>query len=236
MDIDGNNHRVLVFKTVSTESIPLYDTSLWDVSFSLAAGELLLIRMEPGRFRLPLADLAAGIVEPGTGAVEFLGRNWFELSPDEAAAQRGKIGRLFEEQGWVGHLDVGENITLAQRHHSSRPIAEIENEAINLARFFGLPGLPRSTVSALRREDLYRSAFIRAFLAKPALIILERPTRTLFPGIMPPLINAIQAARNRGSAVIWTTSEAAVWNEAGIRATLKCTMFGARMSVAGEDQ
>ena len=236
MDIDGGNRKVLAFKTVSTESIPVYDTSLWDISFSLVAGELLLVRLEQGRFRLPLADLAAGILEPGTGAVEFLGRNWFELGPDEAAAQRGRIGRLFEEQGWVGHLDVGENITLAQRHHSSRQIAQIENEAINLARFFGLPGLPRSTISALRREDLYRSALIRAFLGHPALIILERPTRNLFPGIMPALINAIQAARNQGSTVIWTTSEAAVWNETGIQATLKCTMFGSRMSVAGEDQ
>jgi phospholipid/cholesterol/gamma-HCH transport system ATP-binding protein len=231
VDSGGNHTPVLAFKVVSTEPDSMFDSPLWDVTFTLSRGELLLIRLESGRFRLPLADLAAGVLEPGQGTVEFLGDNWFRISPDYSSTQRGKIGRVFEDHGWISNLDIGENITLAQRHHSNRSDSDIEEEATNLAKMFGLPGLPHRALAGTRREDLRRSAFIRAFIGNPALIILERPTRDIFPGIMPPLMNAIRAARDRGSAVIWTTSEDRVWSESAIHATMKCTMFGSRMNM-----
>ena len=232
VDSGGNRSLVLAFNGVSTE--PLFDSPLWDVTFTLSQGEVLLIRLERGRFRLPLADLAAGVLYPDRGIVEFLGENWLRMSPDYSSAQRGKIGRVFEDHGWISNLDIGENITLAQRHHSTRSDSDIEEEATHLARMFGLPGLPHHPVAGMHREDLRRSELIRAFIGTSVLIILERPTRNIFPGIMPPLMNAIRAARDRGSAVIWTTSEDRVWSESGIHATLKCTMFGSRMNVIKE--
>ena len=234
-ETDDYNRAVLSFKGVSTEPAPFFDTPLWDVSFTLSQGELLLVRMERGRFRLPLADLATGILEPADGIVEFLGKNWQEMTADNAAAQRGKVGRVFENLGWINFLDVGQNITLAQRHHSFRSDSDVEEEAIGLARLFGLPGLPHTSVSRARREDLNRAAFIRAFLGQPALIVLERPTRDLLPGILSPLMNAVRLARDRGSAIIWTTSEDVVWSNPDIHATLKCTMFGSRMNVVEEE-
>lgn len=234
-DSGGKHTPVLAFKGVSTDPDRIFDSPLWDVTFTLSQGELLLIRLERGRFKLPLADLAAGVLEPGQGTVQFLGESWLRMLPDYSSTQRGKIGRVFEDHGWISNLDIGENIILAQRHHSNRSDSDIEEEATQLARMFGLPGLPHRALAGMHREDLGRSAFIRAFLGNSALIILERPTRNLFPGIMPPLMNAIRAARDRGSAVIWTTSEERVWSERGIHATLKCTMFGSRMNVIKED-
>ena len=231
IDSGGNHTPALAFKGVSTEPEALFDSPLWDVTFTLSRGELLLIRLERGRFRLPVADLAAGVLEPGQGTVEFLGENWLRMSPDYSSTQRGKIGRVFEDHGWISNLDIDENITLAQRHHSNRSDSNIEEEATRLARMFGLPGLPHRAVAGMRREDLRRSELIRAFIGNPVLIILERPTRNIFPGIMPPLMNTLRVARDRGSAVIWTTSEDHVWSESGIHATLKCTMFGSRMSM-----
>ena len=222
---------MLAFNGVSTEPEPLFDSPLWDVTFTLSRGELLLLRLERGRFRLPLADLAAGVLEPGQGTIEFFGENWLRMSPDYSSTQRGKIGRVFEDHGWISNLAIDENITLAQRHHSNRSDSDIEEEATRLARMFGIPGLPHRPVAGMRREDLRRSELIRAFIGNPMLIILERPTRNIFPGIMPSLMNAIRAARDRGSAVIWTTSEDRVWSESGIHATLKCTMFGSRMNM-----
>ncbi len=232
----ADSQAVLAFRGVSTEPSPFFDTPLWDVSFRLSQGQLLLVRMEQGRFRLPLADLAAGILKPTNGAVDFMGNNWQEMAADGASAQRAKVGRVFEGRGWVNFLDVSQNITLAQRHHTTRSDSDIEAEATELARLFGLPGLPHRAVSGARREDLNRSAFVRAFLGQPALIILERPTRDLMPGILPPLVNAVRMARDRGSAIIWTTSEDLVWRDPGIQATYKCTMFGARMNVVAEEK
>src|SRR4051794_8399909 len=107
---------IVKFGNVSVPSNSQFETGLWNISFELNAGELLLVRIERENERLPLADATEGLVPPVQGIVRFLGEDWQALSADRAAALRGKIGRLFEDEGWISELDVDENIFLAERH------------------------------------------------------------------------------------------------------------------------
>ena len=164
---------ILKFSDVSVESSPHYETELWNISFALNPGDLLLVRIERENERLPLADASEGLVQPKPGSVMFLGEDWQSMSADHAAAQRGKIGRLFEGEGWVSDLEVDQNIVLSQRHHTRRSEEEILGEALQFARVFGLPGLPRGRPGSVRRPDLRKAACIRAFLP---LSPLQRPS------------------------------------------------------------
>ena len=222
---------ILNFSEVTVESSPYYETGLWNCSFDLNAGELLLVRMERENERLPLADATEGLVPPDHGCVKFLGEDWQRMPADRAAAQRGKIGRLFEEEGWIGDLDVDENIMLAQRHHTARSDQEILEEALKLARVFGLPGLPRGRPGKMRRWDLRKAACIRAFLGQPLLIMLEQSLHGVYADLMAPLLNAAQSARNRGAAVVWTIVDPKIWNHPGIRPTTRARMFGSELRV-----
>jgi phospholipid/cholesterol/gamma-HCH transport system ATP-binding protein len=76
-------------------------------------------------------------------------------------------------------------------------------------------GLPDDVM----RTDHQRAACIRAFLGQPELILLEEPTFGVYPEILPPLINAIRRACDRGSGVIWLTLEDHVWNDPLLPAT-----------------
>ena len=120
---------------------------------------------------------------------------------------------------------------LAQRHHTGRSEEEIMQEALNYARMFGLPGLPRGRPAKARRLDLRKAACIRAFLGQPTLIILERPARNVYADLIAPLVNAVQSARKRGAAVLWTVNDAQVWNNPGLRATARAKMFGSQMHI-----
>lgn len=222
---------ILSFSGVTLESDDGYDTSMWDVTFNLGAGELALVRLEPTHRRLPLADAAQGLIDPTEGAVSFAGEDWGALTEIRAAAQRGNIGRVFDGGGWISNLDVDENISLAQRHHTARTPAEIATEAAALARTFGLPGLPRGRPTTVRPQDLQRAALVRAFLGRPQLLILESPTVGVYPDVLPALLNAVRGVRARGAAVLWTTLDAAVWNEPAVRPTLRCVMTGSQMIV-----
>jgi hypothetical protein len=51
--------------------------------------------------------------------------------------------------------------------------------------------------------------------------LLEEPTFGVYPEILPPLINAIRHARERGAAVIWLTLEDQVWNDSLLPATYR---------------
>ena len=88
-----------------------------------------------------------------------------------------------------------------------------------MAEQFGLPGLPSGLPDDVIRADHQRAACIRAFLGQPALILLEEPTYGVYPEILPPLINAIRKACDRGSGVIWLTLADQVWNDPLLPAT-----------------
>ena len=207
---------------------------MWNSSFQLNQGELLLVRLERENERLPLADATEGLVPPTQGNVKFLGEDWQSISADDAAARRGKIGRLFEDEGWVSDLDVDQNIMLSQRHHTLRSEQDILEEALKLARVFGLPGLPRGRPGNMRRWDLRKAACIRAFLGQPAFIVVEQSVRGVYADLMAPLINAVQSARRRGAAVLWTVTDPRIWNHPGIFATTRVRMFGSQLQMGAE--
>jgi phospholipid/cholesterol/gamma-HCH transport system ATP-binding protein len=227
---------ILKFSEVTIESSPHYETGLWNSSFECHQGELLLVRIERENERLPLADATQGLTPPAKGTVTFLGEDWQGMPADRAAAQRGKIGRLFEDEGWISDLDVDDNIMLAQRHHTRRSEEDIMDEALKLARAFGLPGLPRGRPGSMRRWDLRKAACIRAFLGQPAFLILEQPERGVYADLMAPLVSAVQSARKRGAAVLWTLTDPKIWNHPALHATGRARMFGSQLQAVEEDK
>ena len=194
---------ILRFEDVSLAAQPPYALDLAEVSLELNAGELGLVLTGPATEGLPLADLASGLVAPDTGLVRFQDEDWQDRHPDTATAARGNIGRIFEKRGWISNLDVDENITLAQRHHTTRPAAELEAEALALAKQFGFDDLPRVRPALLRTGELRRAAWIRALLGTPLLVLLEHPLRDLPAHAAALLVAAVQSAAARGAAVLW---------------------------------
>jgi phospholipid/cholesterol/gamma-HCH transport system ATP-binding protein len=227
------NAAILNFADVTIRSSAQYETGLSKASFRLSPGDLLLVRIERENERLPLADAAQGLVDGDCGEVSFLGEGWRNLGADCAAVQRGKIGRLFDDEGWISDLDVDENILLAQLHHTDRSEAEIIDEAMALARVFGLPGLPLGRPGQVRRWDLRKAACIRAFLGRPALIIIEQPIRGVYADVQAPLLNAVQSARRRAAAVLWMVTDPQTWKSTAPHATSRARMRGSELQFMG---
>ena len=227
---------ILRFHDVTIAADREHASGLCNLKSSLAAGALVVVLLEKGQIRNPLADAAEGLVAPRQGTVTFLGEDWQTMTPDRAAVQRGKIGRVFEGESWLSGLNVDQNITLAQRHHTRRPVPEIEEEATHLCRVFGLPGLPRGRPSNARWQDLRKAACVRAFLGAPILILLENPTVGIYADVIAPLINTVREARQRGAAVLWTTNELQVWDNPELRATARWRMLGSPLGVIEEPE
>src|SRR4051812_29935568 len=120
---------IIEFQDVTVEGGHQYDTGIWGVNFALAAGELMIVHLERGHPRVPLADAAQGIVVPGEGRVLFQRQRWRDRHHDELFATRQQIGRVFDEPGWLTELDVDDNVTLVQRHYTHRSDREILDEA-----------------------------------------------------------------------------------------------------------
>jgi phospholipid/cholesterol/gamma-HCH transport system ATP-binding protein len=211
---------ILEFEAVTTVPEPGASAHLSDFSLSMGAGELALIRFDPRAGHGPVPDAAMGLVEPERGQVRFQGESWSSLRPAEVARHRGQIGRLFGRRGWVYHLDVDENVTLRERHHTHRPLRDIEAEAHRLAVALGLPdGLPTGRPGNVDPEHLQRAACVRMLLGSPRLIIVDEPAAGLPAPLSDALATEVRAARAGGSAVVWMTADERVWHGRALRAT-----------------
>lgn len=201
--MEKSGEMILEFNGVGVAATPPHWSELREIDFSLGAGDFVFIAGDGREGQLPLGDLAEGLRIPESGSVSITGREWTTISPTEAAALRGRIGRVFTDHGWLSNLDMDENITLVQRHFTTRPLEEIEREAEKLAVSFGLPSLPHMRPATMKKSDLRRAEWVRAFLGDPMLIILEHPLRDVYPEHGSMLAAAIVAARGRGAAVLW---------------------------------
>ncbi len=220
---------VLEFENVTFRADHLYDSSVSEIDFTLGNGDLAIVLLEKEHVHLPLGDLADGIIAPNQGRVKLHNTSWLDMNPGIAADNRGQIGRVFEGNPWLDKLEVNHSIMLGQLHHTTRPLDDLARQASELSRIFGLPGLPLHLPSTFRGKDLARASCVRAFMGKPALLILERPTKGVYPELLPSLLNMLRQARNRGAAVLWLTDNIHVWNNPGVRPTLRGQMYGARM-------
>lgn len=223
---------VLSFSEATFGSSAGYDTAIAGVSFQLHPGDLCLVRLEWETLRLPIADLACGIVHPDSGSVQFEGEDWCDMGFGQSTRERGRIGRTFEGVEWVGNLDVDENVLLAERHHTRRPDGQLQNEAEALAREFGLHFLPQTRPAQTSKTDLARAALVRAFMGSPRLLLLERPANAAYPQIMPALLRKLKSARERGAAVLWLTNRPEIWQDADVRPSCRYAMSGSRMMPA----
>ena len=222
---------ILEFSEVTIESSPHYETGLWNSSFELNQGELLLVRIERENERLPLADATEGLVPPMQGSVMFLGEDWQGMSADHAAAQRGTIGRLFDDEGWIGDLDVDQNILLAQRHHTQRSEGDILEEALKFARMFGLPGLPRGRPGSGRRWDLRKAACVRS---RPAgLHHFREPVRGVYADSW--LSSTPCSPRANGGRGALDSHRPAHLSNPAIHATTRARMFGWQLQTVEEE-
>lgn len=230
MNTTRDIHPIVALDGVRVEAGDRYDAALEDASLSLDAGQLALVLAEPEHPHTPIADAICGIVPPSRGSVRYRGRGWDERDAVDAARARGRIGRVFENGGWINNLSVAENVTLACCHHGTADEHRAFEDAAQWARRFDLPGLPVRSVHRTLGRDLQRAACVRAFIGDRDLIVLESPTRGVFAELMPPLVNAVRDVRGDGCAVLWITTDPVVFNSRSVRPTARLRMYGNRLS------
>jgi phospholipid/cholesterol/gamma-HCH transport system ATP-binding protein len=198
----------------------------------LRTGDFVLIDVGELERGTAIADACCGLLPLGSGAVRFQGRSWARMPEAYADAMRGRIGRTYADDVWLEHLNLPDNVLLAQMHHTRTHAGNLVERAARLARRFGLPGMPLGLPRQASGDDLLRAALVRALLGEPALLILESPTRQQFGELGEALINAIGRERDRGAAVLWLTVNPRVWADASLPVTRRYRLVGGALVAA----
>lgn len=209
----GQQQTILRFETVGYRAPNDSYASFSGGSLTLRPGELAAVHIDHDSEHVPIADLATGLQEPTSGRVLLEERDWQVMNAFEQARARGRIGCVLEQPSWISSLSVRQNIMLRERHHTHRSDKEIADEADELCRLAGLKAIPALRPDRVRSRELRMLEWVRAFMGRPALVVLVFPERDAFAGACPACAQLVERARSAGTAVLWISDRADVWRQ-----------------------
>ncbi len=152
---------------------------LHDVSFSIAAGELVLMVGPSGSGKTTLLGVAAGLLKADCGEVETHGVRVDQATPRALRALRAQaIGAVFQRPSLLDGLTARENILLMASVAGMRR-AEAQVQAEWLLDRLGIGALADRFPHELSGGEEQRVGIARALVHCPAVIFADEPTASL---------------------------------------------------------
>jgi peptide/nickel transport system ATP-binding protein len=212
-----------------------------DVSFDIAAGEVLGVVGESGAGKSLTGAAIIGLIDPpgriAGGEIRLSGRRIDHLPEGAMRAIRGReIGAVFQDP--LTSLNplytIGRQLTETIRTHLDLGEAAARQRAIGLLDEVGIP-------AASRRIDLYphhfsggmrqRVVIALALAANPKLIVADEPTTALDVSIQAQIIQLLKRlCREHGTAVMLVTHDMGVIAETADRVAV---MYAGRIVEIG---
>ena len=179
-----------------------------NVSFSVAAGELLAMIGPNGAGKTTCFNLINGQLRPDAGEIFLEGRRIQGLAPREL--WRLGIGRTFQVAATFGSMTVQENVQMAllSRERKLGSVIsrfEISQEAKSILEKVGMQELAGRACSVLAYGDLKRVELALALAGRPRLLLMDEPTAGMASGERESLMNlTAELARSSNLAVLFT--------------------------------
>ena len=115
----------------------------------------------------------SGLLRPSSGTVLFENKNYTTLSDIEIDKLRAEnFGFIFQKLHLIGHLNVEQNITLAQNNPNSQNVNKLINN-------LGLSGKNKQMARELSFGEAQRVAIARGVANNPKVIFADEPTSAL---------------------------------------------------------
>jgi ATP-binding cassette subfamily B protein len=176
---------------------------LEQLSFSVAPGEVLAIVGASGSGKSTIADLLLRLLDPDSGVVRLDGH---DLRTVSLADLRRHVA-LVDQQPVILHASVAENIRYARPDATDAEVVAAAREAALESFIDALPEKYETIVgergAALSVGERQRLATARAFLANPAVLILDEPSAALDPAAERRLVEGYEnVMRGRTTIVI----------------------------------
>ena len=129
------------------------------------------------------------------------------LSDKENAAQRAKVGMVFQRFNLFPHMTALGNVVEAQRQVLRRSKADAEARAHEELTKVGLADRMDHYPAQLSGGQQQRVAIARALAMDPQLMLFDEPTSALDPELVGEVLNVMKALADSGMTMIVVTHE-----------------------------
>ncbi|MBB3945126.1 polar amino acid transport system ATP-binding protein [Rhizobium skierniewicense] len=140
-----------------------------------------------------------------------------KLSANAIAAQRRKIGMVFQSFNLYPHLTVLENIIEAPVGVHGETRAAAIQHAMQLLERVGLSDKAENYPRQLSGGQQQRVAIARALAIRPKLMLFDEPTSALDPELVGEVLNTMRDLARQGLTMIVVTHEISFAREAADR-------------------
>ena len=181
-----------------------------DVSFDLAAGEMLALIGPNGAGKTTCFNMVNGQLKPDSGSVVLAGTELIGLRPDRIWCLG--VGRTFQIAETFASLTVVENVQLALLSHAGRVFrawrsarTQFREEALALLASIGMDAQAERAMSVLAYGDVKRVELAMALANQPRLLLMDEPTAGMGPAERNDLMALTRrVARERAIGVLFT--------------------------------
>ncbi len=152
---------------------------LFDVSFEIAAGEIVIVTGPSGSGKTTLLTLVGALRSAQEGSLEVLGSELRSASARALADVRRRIGYIFQAHNLLGALSAAQNVELGALLTPDAPRAQARARATEMLAAVGLAERAGHVPSQLSGGQRQRVAIARALAGRPRLILADEPTASL---------------------------------------------------------
>lgn len=174
--------------------------ALWDVSLSVASGEIVAIIGANGSGKSTLLDAISGLVHPARGSIKFEGTRVSSLEPfqivDRGISLMPEGGKIFPDLTVLENMKVG-SYNRKARYKSS------ENQERVYGLFPVLKMKKDKQAKTLSGGEKQMLALGRSLMSDPKLVLLDEMSLGLAPLMVNHLYIALREIRARGITVLF---------------------------------
>lgn len=195
---------IIQFHNVSHRYGDTGGTSLNDVSFNLARGEMAFITGQSGAGKSTLLRLVALLARPSRGQIIVNGVNLATIKRSGIAEYRQQIGIIFQNFNLLNDRTVHDNVALPLviRGFGHQDIGKRVRAALDSV---GLLGKEKMLPLALSGGEQQRIGIARAIVTKPMLLIADEPTGNLDPRLAREVMQVFERFHQVGVSVLVAT-------------------------------
>jgi ABC-type lipoprotein export system ATPase subunit len=171
--------------------------ALQNVSLKIEKGEFISVTGASGAGKSTLLNVIGGLIIPDSGDVLFKGNNIYSQSTQATDEYRKKhVGFMFQQFHLMPYLTVFENIKLA---------CFDKDQLFNIESFLekcSLSPLKNKHPDELSVGEKQRTAFVRAIITNPEILLADEPTGNLDPENSRILMSLVEDHHKSGGTVI----------------------------------
>jgi len=192
--------------------------ALRGVSLNIEKGEVVVIIGPSGSGKSTLLRCINRLEEFDSGKIVVDG---IPLdSAENINAVRTEVGMVFQQFNLFPHLNVLENLTLAQTVVRKRNKAEAYENAIMLLEKVGIPEKAQNYPLQLSGGQQQRVAIARALAMNPKIMLFDEPTSALDPEMIQEVLDVMLALAKEGMTMVVVSHEMGFSRAAANRAIL----------------